>query len=130
VLHGDTVARAVQKRSVESFIGDGAKLMQKFGRQSSSDRQGEQKLPSPTHTPARGTHTLRGLHLWPAAQSPSLLHSGVHTCPSQCWYAVAVGGQSSSLSHAAPAAGVQTGHWAAQVASNAQFALPAHCSAQ
>jgi hypothetical protein len=43
---------------------------------------------------------------------------------------VAVGGQSSSLAHVAPAAGVQTGHCGTQVASTAQFALVAHCSVQ
>jgi hypothetical protein len=80
VSHGETVDFALQKRSVER----GAELKQKFGWQSASDRHGEQNVPSPTHTPAFGTQTLRRVHFWPAAQSPSLLHSGVHVPPSQC----------------------------------------------
>lgn len=80
VLHDATVACAVQKLSVEY----GAPLKQKPYMQSSSERHGEQKLPSPLHTPARGAQSPRFAHFWPGSQSVGAAHSGVQWPPSQC----------------------------------------------
>jgi hypothetical protein len=80
VLHDATVASAVQKLSVEY----GAPLKQKPYMQSSSERHGEQKLPSPLHTPARGAQSPRFAHFWPGSQSVGAAHSGVQWPPSQC----------------------------------------------
>jgi hypothetical protein len=116
----------VQKRSVEY----GPASMQDPALQSASERHGEQKLPSPTHTPARGTHVLTGWQVAPPAQAASLAHSGVHLWLSQCWYTPPAGGQSSSLAHLAPAPGVHMLHCPVQAASKAQLALVAQTGAQ
>jgi len=80
--HDATDDGAVQNRSVESEgavkqypRASEAPSEPAAGAQSSSDRQGEQKLPSPTQTPARGMHTLVPLtHFAPAGQSVALEH--------------------------------------------------------
>jgi len=59
--------------------------MAAFGMQSSSERHGEQNVPSPTQTPARGMHAVILAHVCPWAQSPALAHSGLHAPPTQCW---------------------------------------------
>jgi hypothetical protein len=128
VSHGLTLDFALQNRSVEK----GAPLRQKPSVQSASERQGEQKPPSPTQTPARGTHTsLDGApHFCPALQSASDPHSGVHLPLSQCWKVPRDGEQSSSVVHAWPLLGTQTAHGAAHLASGLQSASLPHWGVQ
>jgi hypothetical protein len=122
VLAGESV---LQKRSV---VYCGAK--QKPVGQSSSERHGEQNVPSPTQVPARGVHTLSEPHVCPAAQSALPPHSGVQCPPEQCWYVPPAAGQSSSLAHAAPLAGVHTVNCRVQTWSSGQLDVFAHSSAQ
>jgi hypothetical protein len=66
--------------------------------QSASERQGEQNVPSPLHTPARGAQYVVVLlrHCWVGSQSAFEPHSGAQTPvvegtppvgepKSQCW---------------------------------------------
>ena len=99
--------------------------------QSESARQGEQKSPAPLHVPARGWHADSDVHCWLIpVQSAALPHSGVHVPESQCWYVPLVGGQSSSLLHDVPCAGVHTDHCDWHLASRAQSAVLPHCGEQ
>jgi hypothetical protein len=89
--------------------------------QSASDRHGEQKLPSPTHAPARGMQVRTSWQLCPAVHPASLAHSGVQCLLSQCWKIPPASGQSSSVEQAFPAPGVHMLHCATQAASRGQL---------
>jgi hypothetical protein len=102
------------------------------GAQSSSLRQGAQKVPSPTQTPARGMQTLVPLtQSAPPEQSAELAHSGVQVPPTQCWNVPLAWGHPSSLVHwpASPVT-AHTFQGGAHTASTGQFELAEQCFAQ
>jgi hypothetical protein len=121
---------ALQNRSCEY----GASRQYAPVAQSASDLHGEQSLPSPLQTPARGVQYVVALLpqccAWVASQSASDPHSGAQRpvlaaavaksqcCAKLCW----LSGQSSSRVHVCAALpGKQSFHRGAHVASSLQF---------
>jgi hypothetical protein len=104
--HVPLLIGTLQYRSVEKFA---YKHVPPLDWQSASERQGEQKLPSPTHVEALGMHAEIEPHCWPDPQSAALPHSGVHAPLRQCWNVPLTGGHSPSFVQAAPCAGAHTG---------------------